>query len=246
MKALRYIVVLLAGWIPTQVVEGQEISRELPSFTKVIASPKINLILEKGEKSSIRLVYANVSADQINIEVKGKTLRLYLDDAKVVEKTYKASNHQRKSVYEHASITAYVTYTELKALQIRGNQELTCKDEIESKKFVLRAYGENEIRLASIKTEYFKTTLYGENDLKINGGKAEYQKYKLYGENKIDSRELKSFVATTTIFGESKIKLAIQDKLKVNSFGESQVRYDGEARVNRGLVFGNTEIQKMN
>jgi hypothetical protein len=243
MKALSMIVVLMAGWIPTQ---AQEITRDLRSFTKIIASPKINVILEKGEKESIRIIYSDVSADKINFDVKGKTLRIYLDDARVVEKTYKSDGHQRKSIYHDATVTAYVTYRELKHVQIRGNQELTCKDEIESKKFVLRAYGENEIRLASLKTEHFKTTLYGENDLKILGGKAEYQKYKLYGENKIDSRDLKSFVAKTTIFGESKIKLSIQDKLRVNAFGESQVRYDGEARVNRGLVIGNTEISRMN
>jgi hypothetical protein len=245
MKALHYILILLAGWIPARL-HAQEITKDLRSFTKIVASPKINLILKKGEKESIRLVYSEVTEDQINIEVSGKTLRIYLDDARVVEKTHKVNRHQRKGIYENAIITAYVTYTELKHLQIRGNQELSCEDEIESKKFVLRAYGENEIRFASLKTEYFKTTLYGENDLKIRGGEADYQKYKLYGENKIDCRDLKSFVATTTIFGESKLKLAIQDKLSVSSFGEAQVRYDGDARVNRRLVFGRTEIRKMN
>lgn len=244
MKAFHYILLLVAGWIPTQA-QAQEITRDLRSFDKVIASPRINLILQKGEKESIRLVYADISENQINIEVKHGTLRIYLDDARVVEKTYK-DGHQRRGIYQHARVTAYVTYTELKHLQIRGNQELTCKDEIASKKFVLKAYGENEIRLTSLKTDFLKTTLYGENNLKILGGSAEYQKYKLYGENKIDSRDLKSFVATTTIFGESKIKLAIQDKLNVNSFGEAQVRYDGDARVNRGLVFGKAEIRKMN
>ncbi|RAW00718.1 GIN domain-containing protein [Pseudochryseolinea flava] len=245
MKKLHAILILVAGWIPASL-HAQEITRDLRSFTKIIASPKINLILEKGETEHIRLVYSNVAEDKINIEVKGSTLRIYLDDARVVEKTYRSDGRQRKSIYEDVSITAYVTYTELKHLEIRGHQELTCKDEIEAKKFKLKAYGENEIRLTSLKTEYFKTNLYGENDLRIRGGVAEYQKYKLYGENKIDSRDLKSFVATTTIFGESKIKLAIQDKLNVNSFGEAQVRYDGDARVNRGLVFGKAEIRKMN
>jgi hypothetical protein len=91
-----------------------------------------------------------------------------------------------------------------------------------------------------------RTSLYGENDLKIKSGKAEYQKYKLFGENKIDTQDLKSFSATATIFGESNLKLNSQDNLKVHAFGESQVSYNGNASVNKGLIFGQAQITKIN
>ena len=244
MKNTLYSVVAMLCLCCT-LAAGQEIKRELRPFNKIIASPKVNLILEKGDQESIRLVYDDISEDKINIVVKGNTLRIYLDDARVVEKTERRE-HGRRSIYESASITAYVTYVDLKHLEIRGHQELTCNDALKAKKFTLKAYGENEIRLASIKTEYLKTSLYGENNLKIKGGKASYQKYKLYGENKIDSRELKSYATTANIYGDSKIKLNSQDELKVNSFGDSEVRYDGNAQINRGLVFGRANISRMN
>ena len=135
-------------------------------------------------------------------------------------------------------MTAYVTYKELEHLEIRGNQELTCNSPLKAERFTLKAYGENDINLVSLKTEYLRTSLYGDNDLKIKTGKAEYQKYKLFGENKIDTRDMKSFSATATIFGDSKIKLNTQDNLKVNAFGESEVSYNGNASVNKGLTFG--------
>ena len=232
--------------LTVQITKAQEISRELKSFSKIVVSPKINLILEQGEQENIRLTYSNVDPSKINIKVQGNTLRVYLDEAKVAEKTYRTSGNQKRSIYHDASITAYVTYKELEHLEIRGNQELTCNGPLKAERFTLKAYGENDINLASLKTEYLRTSLYGDNDLKIKTGKAEYQKYKLFGDNKIDTQDVKSFSATTTIFGESKIKLNSQDNLKVNAFGESQVSYNGNASVNKGLIFGKAQITKLN
>jgi hypothetical protein len=225
---------------------AQEITRDLKSFRKIIVSPKINLILEQGESEHIRLTHSNVDAEKINIKVQGNTLRIYLEDAKVTEKMYRVGGNQKRSIYHNASVTAYVTYKELEHLEIRGNQELTCNSPLTAERFTLKAYGENDINLASLKTEYLRTSLFGGNDLNIKTGKAEYQKYKLFGENEINTEDLKSFSATTTIFGESRIKLNTQDNLKVNAFGESQVSYNGNASVNKGLIFGRAQITKLN
>jgi hypothetical protein len=229
--------------LPTLSASSQEIKQNLKSFSRIIVSPRINLILEKGERENIRMVYDNVSEDKINIEVSGHTLRLYLDDAKVAEKP---NPHTGKSPYHDATLTAYVTYTELDHLEIRGNQELTCKSPLLAERFTLKAYGENEISLYSLKTDYFRTSLYGENDLYVKGGKAEFQKYKLFGDNKINTQDMKSYSATATIYGESKILLTTHDNLRVNAFGESKVSYSGDANVNKGLIFGHTEIHKVN
>jgi hypothetical protein len=224
---------------------SQEISKDLKSFNKIIVSPRINLILEQGEQETIRLTHSNVDVDKINIKVQGNTLRIYLDDAKVTEKMYRTASNGKRGIYHDASLTAYVTYKDLEHLEIRGNQELTCNGPLKAERFTLKAYGENDINLSSLKTEYLRTSLYGDNDLKIKTGKAEYQKYKLFGDNKIDTQDLKSFSTTTTIFGESKIKLNSQDNLKVNAFGESQVSYNGNASVSKGLIFGKAQITKL-
>jgi len=249
MKFPKNLLSLLLSAAALQVAcaqEAKEIKQDLKSFRKVVVSPRVNLILEQGDHEGIRLVYNNVSADKINIQVQHHTLRVYLDEAKVTEPNEYVNPHHKRSIYRDVTITAYVTYKELEHLEIRGNQELTCTSPLRAEKFVLKAYGENEITLASVKAEYMKTSLYGENKLRIKGGKAEYQKYKLFGENKIDTQELKSYSTTANIFGESNIKLNTQDQLKVNAFGESQVSYHGDANVNRGLIFGHAEINKLN
>jgi hypothetical protein len=241
----KYIVItVLVLW--AGLSQAQEITKDLESFSKIVVSPKVNLILEKGDKESVRLAYSDVTADKINIVVKGNTLKIYLTDARVTERTERVGRSERRGIYRDVTITAYVTYKDLKMLEIRGDQELTCNGPIAAKKFRLKAYGENEIRFASINTEYFKTTMYGQNDLKVKDGKADFQKYKLFGENKIDTQALTSYDATTNIYGESKVKLTTQGELRVTSFGESEVSYNGNAKITRGLILGRTSIAKLN
>lgn len=246
MKTLKVITTIALTALVSLSLSAQEITKELRSFSKIVASPKVNLILEKGDHEHVRLVYNNVTPDKINIEVKGRTLQIYLDDAKVTERLERIHPNEKRSIYQDAVITAYVTYTQLEGLEIRGNQELVCKSPIQAERFTLKAYGENEVRLSSVKTDYLKMSLYGENDIKIAGGKAEFQKYKLFGENKIDTQELRSYSTTANTFGESRIRLSTQDQLRINAFGESQISYNGNANVNRGLMFGNTQINKLN
>lgn len=243
---LKRLIVLTLMLAASGASFAQEINRTLPSFRKVVVSPRVNLILEKGDEEGIRLVYNNIAPEKINIDVNRKTLRIYLDDAKVTEPLIRGLRHNRHSIYQDVSITAYVTYRDIEHLEIRGNQELTCNSPIEAERFTLKAYGENEIRLASIRADYLRTSLYGENELHIRGGKAEFQKYKLFGENRIDARALKSYSAIANSFGESRLKLATQDNLKVNAFGESEIEYFGDASVSKGLIFGETQIHKLN
>ena len=223
---------------------AQEITSSLKPFSKIISSPRINLVLTQGDQESIRLVYEGVPAEKINIKQRGNTLHIFLDKAKYAEKKYKYG-YTTTPMYPDARLTAYVTYRSLEELEIRGNQELSCLDPIRNARFALRAYGENDITFASLNTEYFITRLYGENMLRIEDGKADFQKYSLYGNNDINTVALKSYYATATIFGESSLQLHTDDELKVSSFGEGEVIYAGNAHVNHRVVVGNARVSHL-
>jgi len=223
----------------------QEIVDDLKPFTRIVASPRINVVLKRGDRESIRLVYRAVTKDKVNINQKGKTLRIFLDRARKVEPTIHTNDgHSKHGIYEGVSVTAYITYRDLESLEIRGTQELTCLDLIDTKKFVLRAYGENEITFAALKTDFFKVALYGENTLKIKAGKAIEQKYRLFGENKISSQDMKSSYTSTSIFGEAKLHINTSEEVIINAFGEPVIDVDGGAHVNRRLIFGKAEITR--
>src|SRR5690606_20326493 len=146
--------------------------------------------------------------------------------------------HGRVGIYEGVLVTAYVTYRDLETLEIRGSQELTCLDPLESDVFRLRAYGENEIRLTSLKTGFFKAKLYGENDLRVQKGRTLEQKFLSYGDNKIDTKGLRSDYIITSVFGEGSLKINSAEEVRIDAFGEPKIFVDGGAHINRRLVIG--------
>lgn len=244
MMASKYLlaVTLLSGaaWCSAQD------SVKVKPFKKIIASPRVNLILEKGDKESVRILYNRIPKNKVNVVVKGNKLRIYLDHARLVEKqvrTYNNGNRETHGMYAGYSITAYVTYKELKSIEIRGEEELRCDSEISANKFKLKAYGESEIRLASLQARKFKVSLYGENNLRIQSGETTRQVYRLFGENKIDTHGMKSEVASTRIYGEGTISVNASDKVRVNAFGEPEIRVEGTSYISRGIILGRADIR---
>ncbi len=217
----------------------------LKSFDKIITSPRVNLILEKGDKESVRFEYNDIPKNKVNVVVEGNKLKIFLDHARIVERQIRITEngHTRKrGIYSGSSITAYVTYKELKAVEIRGEVELRCDTELAADKFKLRAYGETEIRLASLTSKKLKVSLYGENDLKIKSGTTDRQVYRLFGENKIDTRGLKSEVASTRIYGEGRISVSASDEVRINALGEPTINIEGTSFVSKGIVLGHANI----
>ena len=71
--------ILLLLFVATFNVEAQDKIHSVKSFDKIIVSPHIELNLVEGSEESVKIENAKVSEDKINIEVEGKTLRIYLD-----------------------------------------------------------------------------------------------------------------------------------------------------------------------
>src|SRR4051812_16546791 len=67
-------------------INAQDDAIALSPFSRIVASPHVNVILEKGEKESVRIVYNNIPKSSVNVIVRNKKLRIYLDHAKIIEK----------------------------------------------------------------------------------------------------------------------------------------------------------------
>lgn len=227
-----------------QEQDKKKAEKQLPRFEKITVSPKINLVLRKGDHESIRIDYANVAPEKINIEVRRGKLLIYLDEARIVDKRVKRNNGGSKvSMYHNASITAYVTYTELKQVEMRGESDLSCDSAIVADKFKLKVYGANEVYFASLKTKKFKASFYGENIIKIAAGETGHQVYRLFGENRIDTRGLESKTTSARIYGEGRIRLNANDQVRLTSFGEPDIDITGPAHITKGIMIGRTSIQ---
>lgn len=127
-KTILTTVILAIGLV---ALAQEEVIRNMPTFEKVAVSPKINLVLVKGDKESVHSAYFNISPGKIKVEVVDNKLRIYLDQARFIDKRDRAdldNSNARISIYYDVTVTAYVTYRTINELEMRGEEELTHGD----------------------------------------------------------------------------------------------------------------------
>lgn len=218
---------------------GQTIEQPLPKFDKVQVSPLVNLVLNEGDTEYIRIEYEGIEPEKINYSVRGKKLRIYLDDAKYTvknEEVIKDGYRQNVPIYRGVKVKAYVTYKSLKNIQVRGEEKVSCKDSLISKRFKISLFGESDIDLAYLQTRRLKVRAFGENELIIRAGDSEVQKYRLFGENKIDTESMYAQMISTSFFGESRLDLYASEEIKMWGIGEVRLRYSGKPYLKKFVV----------
>ncbi len=248
-KLSIYIAAIVISLISALKSYGQTETITVDQFDTARISPHIQVTFIKGDQEAVTIENASVSREKINIEVEGKTLKIYLDDAKMVTKneTVKEDGWKRKKpIYKGTQVTAIVTYRDLKELSVGGEEMILCKSPIDRDDFKLKIYGELKMTLNSLKVNSLQVSMYGESDLEIKEGMAKNQKYIVYGEGTINAIDLANENTKITAYGESSFRINVKEHLKVTAFGETTVAYRGNPSVSKGIVLGEATIQKIN
>ena len=217
-------------------------------FNKVIVSPNIEVTFFEGNEEKVTIEKSTVESDKINIHVNGKTLRIYLDDAKELvknEKKYENGNKVKRPIYKGTVVTATVMYKTLEELSIRGQETIVCKSVLKGDKFRLKIYGESEVLLNDVSLGELKTTIYGESSLVIKAGSVKEQKYTAYGESKINSLGISNNTTKITVYGESDFQLNVSDEIKLTAYGEAVVSYKGNPTISKGVNIGQVRINRI-
>ncbi|MFK5972569.1 MAG: head GIN domain-containing protein [Flavobacteriaceae bacterium] len=244
-KILVFIGMVIFSTVKTQ---AQSKTVTVTHFDKVIVSPHIQVVFKQGDEETVTIENISVPHEKINIEVHGKTLRLYLDDAKMVTKSEKVRRDKwqgRRSIYKGTIVTATVTYTALKELSLRGEETFICESPLEVDSFRLKIYGGSQVYLNEVKLQSLRATIYGNSYLEIKGGSIERQKFTAYGESKINTLEVNNETTKITAYGEGSFRFNVSENLKITAYGEAIVAYEGNPEVQRGIVIGEATIQKI-
>ena len=217
-------------------------------FDKVIISPNIAVTFVEGNEEKVTIEKSTVNDDKINIDVNGKTLRIYLDDAKEWvknETVYENGKKIKRPVYKGTVVTATVMYKTLEELSVRGEETIVCKSVLKGDKFRLKIYGGSEVLLMDVNLDELKTTLYGETNLIIKAGSIKEQKYTAYGESKINSLAITNNTTKITAYGESSFQINASQEIKLTAFGEAALAYKGNPTITKGLKIGEVKINKI-
>ena len=250
MKKIQHLVLLLVlTALGIQHTTAQQKTFTVESFDEIIISPHIEVIFEKADKESVVIENIDVSMDKLHVEVKGKTLHVYLDDAKVYTKSEKVKYDDYKgkqAVYKGTIVSAKIYYKDLKEISLRGDETHKVESILDGEKLSLKIYGASEVYLQEVQVDQFYATMYGECYLEVKNGAANRQRIISYGESEANTFGVKNATAKVTAYGEARIKLNVRDELKVTAYGEASVHYKGSPMVNRGLVLGEATIHQVN
>ncbi|QKX07509.1 DUF2807 domain-containing protein [Aquimarina sp. TRL1] len=223
-------------------------SYEVKSFDKVIISPHIEVIFRKGEEEAVIVEEITEDIGKLNVEVNGKTLRIYLDGAKMVTKNEKIKKDgwkQSKPLYNGTVVKAVVTYKNIKSFSLRGEERFVMESPLVSDRLQLSIYGASQLIMKEVALKDMKVTMYGESFLEVKNGAVAHQKITAYGESKVSMLSVKNKETKITAYGEGSFRVNVSDRIKVTAYGEATVAYIGNPQIDRGIVIGEATIEQI-
>lgn len=225
---------------------SQKFSKDLPPFTSIMVSNRINLVIQQGNNYNIKGIVENVKMEELVIKVEKGRLKVYLDKAKLSEKNKidKSSGYKRKIGYyaNNVKVNVVVTCNMVEKLEIRGEQEVTCEKLLDTDKFRLIVYGEPYLKFDYLSTEKLIARIHGESNVDIANGNIKFQSYLLFGENKINIKNVNNEKTKITSFGENNFSLSKNNIIKVTSMGEGIFMYGPGSKIERKVILGKNKF----
>lgn len=247
MKFRLFILSISLLFINTNLVAQKTINIK-ENFDKIIVSPHIEAVFKKGNKTSIEIENITVPEEKFQYEIENGTLQVYLKGAKTYTKNKKIiiKNQKRKvPLYKNRVVTLTITYKDVDTFSLRGEQKITFKSPLNQESCKLRIYGESEVKINFIDVEKLYVSIYGNSFLNIEKGKIQKQKITAYGASKIMASDISTEETKITAFGDGTFKLNASKIIKVTSYGEATILYKGDAKLKKGLVIGDSTIEKL-
>jgi len=226
-------VLSIAAWAQEQL------SPQVGSFSQVVVSDKVNLVLEQGDSPALRLSYLGVDPEDIVVRRSGQKLEIYLEGCRngCGDNVYEA--------YQNTKVIAYVTYTSLKKLIVKGDTEVIALSPIQTDRFILRSYGDNSISLREVRADFWKTACYGDSRLTVEEGKVNTLKVKTYGDHDIQLQDVNCRVSKVHSLGDNQLRLQADNKIYVTVLGDATIQYRGAPSVGKRIVLGDLSLESM-
>ncbi len=247
-KYLNLILVLITATLIQTTTAQEKIITLTNNFDKIIVSPHIEAVFVQGTIPKIEVESINTDIEKLQYEISNKTLQIYLEGAKTVTESEKVENDgwkQKIPVYKNTVAKITITYTSIDMFSLRGEEKITFESPINQKKCTFRIYGESEVLIKEAKLDDLRVAIYGESNLIIESGTITKQKITAYGSSKMRSLNVDSKEAKITAYGEGTYQLNVSDRLKVTSYGESNILYKGNPNLKKGIVIGESTIRRV-
>ena len=128
MKRMIFLLSLLIGSYINAISQTTE-ERKLESFDKLKIASDVKVFLTKGTEEKVKIVVTGIDLSDIETTVNGKTLQIELS----------------RGIHKDASIELYVTYKEIRDINVGASGRLSVQNPLDGDKVVLIANTNGEI-----------------------------------------------------------------------------------------------------
>jgi uncharacterized protein len=195
--------------------------RELPPFESIGIDTFADIVLQKGEKQSIRIECDRNITSTIKTSVEDKRLWIL-------------TNTEAIDVFPQATI--HITYATLNGLVVNHCGKVTCKEPIEVPWLGIVNNSRGSINL-EIDVLTLDVTLNKTGNVAISGSSDEV-KVLNHRSGNFDGSKLEATVADITIHGSGSVSIHAEDELKAELHGTGNLYYTGTPRIKSLVMEG--------
>ncbi|MCI5082654.1 MAG: DUF2807 domain-containing protein [Saprospiraceae bacterium] len=198
----------------------------LETFDKISAIGDVEVILTQGETESIELEVEGMSKEDVSVEVEGGALKIRILKA---------------LLYKDVEATAYVTYTNLRAIRASAGARIECKSVVEGDQIEFRASSGSWIN-AEVKANVVETVSTEGGILRLNGS-ATSQNTTVSTGGQCECEEMETKRAYIKANTGGLARIFVTESLEANANTGGSVRYRGEPQKieTKELISGGVE-----
>jgi len=212
-KMKKIITILITACLYLNSYAQME-KRELEDFSVLKMRNAVELILVQGDKNEIEIVGAYVeSFPNIKTEVTNGVLSIYTEGKVKWDK----------------NINVYLTYKELKGIELSGASELSGLSTITAEQFYLKGSGATKTDLNMLVGE-LAINFSGASEIKL-GGNADNFKVNLSGASNLKAADFVAKNVEIDVSGASDIKVNATESISGKATGASNVNVKGSPSV---------------
>jgi hypothetical protein len=195
------------------VFDGAAEDRNLAGFTSINVSNAFDVYISQGSSDAVGVSAADASATKnIKARVSGGVL-------------YVSYDNKGWSSWKNNKLKAYITVQSLEKLTVSGACNVSFVDAITSNRLHISVSGASDIK-GPVKVNALKVGASGASNISLSG-KATDADFNISGACSIKSLGLVTDNCVVVASGASSIRLTINQSLKSNISGASDIRYKG-------------------
>jgi hypothetical protein len=213
--------------------ESDTETRTVGSFSIIQIEAPIKAIIKVDSSASSSFALSGYSnlLKLIKTEVKGNTLRIYVDDLVHID--------------SDKDVLATITTNSLANLEISGAAEAELHGNITAQNFDLEVSGAGDVTIDNITANTFTANMSGAGDLDIKGGSVTKAVFDVTGAGEVTAFPLAAKQVVANVTGAGDVEVSASEKLEADITGAGSIRYKGKPAITQSIA-GAGEIAEAN